>query len=192
MDKKYSRKQFLKLAPLSIQNFLYGEEATESDENNNPIVLRPPGAVQPETLFLKLCSRCLKCADACPHNAIDFPGMSEGILENTPVLHPTEKPCQWCKDFPCIAACPTGALAVKPNMSPSIIGIAKIDRDKCSVSQGMICEICKNACPSSIKAITTGPDRHPVLDEGKCTGCGLCSYYCDMEPVAIEILKAEY
>jgi Pyruvate/2-oxoacid:ferredoxin oxidoreductase delta subunit len=33
--------------------------------------------------------------------------------------------------------------------------------------------------------------HRPVLDEERCTGCGMCIYHCDAEPSAFELVIPE-
>ena len=78
---------------------------------------RPPGAVS-EPLFLALCDRCGECVDACPHAAVLKYPEDAGASAGTPVMRPERRPCHLCDGYPCIAACPTGALR-QPESSTS-------------------------------------------------------------------------
>lgn len=74
-----------------------------------PEVIRPPGAVA-EGRFMELCTRCGACRQACPFFAIR-PVLRPGSFdEGTPQIQPPETWCRMCPDFPCVRACPTGAL----------------------------------------------------------------------------------
>lgn len=66
---------------------------------------RPPGASQ-EKHFQTLCTGCDACMIACPVNVI----MIEDLSRRLPLLYPEKNPCINCPDYPCIRACPTGAL----------------------------------------------------------------------------------
>lgn len=150
---------------------------------------RPPGAIVDDGDFLASCLRCPHCADACPHDAITFLGPAEGRKEGSPVLHPTESPCYWCKDMPCIAACPTPALnfSIKEKLSSlPPIGIASINADACLLAQGILCDTCAVRCPTHIRAIRMN-GKQPVLDASRCIGCGLCAYHCEADPGAITV-----
>ena len=200
MRKKVSRKQFFKIFP---GEFLGGFREEEDDPENaenpdgsgengqahkkEPVYVRPPGAVRPDKLFFKLCERCGKCNEACPVDAIFFHGPREGIAEGVPYLDAEQKPCRWCSDFPCINACPSGALRLGAEGAVAPVAKANIDPERCSVSMGMICELCLTSCPSSIRAIRLDANRAPVLNAELCTGCGQCVYYCDAAEKAISL-----
>ena len=66
---------------------------------------RPPGAV-PEPLFTERCTGCDQCMIACPVNVI----MVENLETRLPLIYPNKSPCIHCSGYPCIAACPSGAL----------------------------------------------------------------------------------
>ncbi len=68
--------------------------------------VRPPGAYPSEKTFLKLCTGCDACMAACPVNAI----LIDDLEKRKPFLDPENKPCIHCPGYPCISACPTGAL----------------------------------------------------------------------------------
>ena len=181
---KISRRQFWRVNPAEgLKTVLTGKGSRPEDAE--PAYLRPPGAAV-ESSFLTLCERCSECADACPHEVITQLGPEAGRAEGTPVLQPETTPCQWCPDFDCIEACPSGALTLGETGVPASIGVAELHLDSCLVSQGVLCDICVYRCPPSIRAISL-KSRFPVIDQDACTGCGLCSYYCAAETTAIRI-----
>lgn len=185
---KITRRQFWRINPAEgLKTVLTGKgsEGQGSDETV-PLYFRPPGAMPDEKSFLATCERCNECADACPYEVIGQLGPGSGPAEGTPVLRPETSPCQWCPDFDCIDACPSGALSLGHGGVPAPIGKAVLNLDNCLVSQGILCEVCADRCPSSLRAIKI-KSRFPVIDEAACTGCGLCSYYCAAETTAITI-----
>jgi Fe-S-cluster-containing dehydrogenase component len=64
--------------------------------------------------------------------------------------------CAQCHDYPCVEACPVGALSVD-----NATGAVLVDRDKCTG-----CGVCIHKCPGNI------PFLHPK--DGKATICDLC------------------
>lgn len=76
---------------------------------------RPPGANVDDKQFLKLCTGCDACMVACPHNVV----MIEDLERRDPVIYPDEGPCLHCADYPCITACPTGALSLQDTHAPA-------------------------------------------------------------------------
>lgn len=150
-------------------------------------LLRPPGA-QSESDFMARCVKCGKCLEACPYRAVHVAPGNAGAAAGTPVIDAREQACRLCEDFPCVAACPTGALRDIDERSDVRMGVAVIDEDACIAFQGMRCEVCYRVCPLIDKAIAIdyrlreGDAIHsvfaPVIDEKQCVGCGLCVERC--------------
>ena len=151
------------------------------------VPLLPPGA-QPEGRFASLCVKCGKCMQACPYQALRPASSWAGALAGAPSIDAREQACRLCADFPCIAACPTGALSEVESKRDVRMGIAVIDEETCLSFEGMRCEVCYRACPLIDEAITIdyrkreGDTLHavfaPIIDEEKCVGCGLCVERC--------------
>jgi len=177
----FNRRQLFRLKVNDLHRELGKVLAPAPNEEEPEEVLfpRPPGAIEDEQEFLKTCERCHACADVCPYEAISAYGPTMGKREGTPFINPAEAPCHWCVDMPCVEACPSGALQepVKP------IARITLDFDRCLVSQNTLCDTCSYRCPTHIHAIKM-INRRPVLDEEKCTGCGMCVYHCEAEPTA--------
>jgi len=160
-------------------------------------LLRPPGS-QGESDFMSRCIKCGKCAEACKYAAIKMASVS-GAATGTPYIDARVEPCHLCEDFPCVAACPTGALRDVEAPETVNMGYAVIDENLCIAFEGMRCEVCYRACPLIDSAITLsfeqreGDSIHakfiPVIHKAKCTGCGLCVQRCvvDTPRVAISI-----
>ncbi len=143
--------------------------------------LRPPGAIE-ESMFLKLCTKCGDCKDACPYDAIVMLGEGKGIRSGTPVIIPTVTPCYYCDDFPCIKACKEGALTEKH----LIMGKAVISESRCYAYKDVFCIDCFNECPKS--AIKLDVEGRPVVIEENCVGCGMCVKVCPTSPKAIRVV----
>lgn len=171
-------------------------------------VLRPPGAVE-ERRFLAACTKCGLCVTACPYKALILARPEDGRPIGTPYFVMRENPCRMCRDIPCAAACPTGALDVKLvsgtdsggmdlNINKARIGLAVIDRETCIAYWGIQCDACYRACPVIDKAITVDPVRNdrtgkhaimgPAVHSEHCTGCGMCERACVTKKAAIFIL----
>ncbi len=71
--------------------------------------LRPPGAV-PEKEFLGLCIKCGQCLQVCPYDAIRLEDIDGRASVGMAYIEPRERGCYLCEAFPCILACPSGAL----------------------------------------------------------------------------------
>jgi ferredoxin-type protein NapG len=72
-------------------------------------LLRPPGAVDEED-YLKLCIKCGQCLQVCPYDSIFLEDIDGGASVGMAYIDPLKRGCYLCEAFPCILACPTGAL----------------------------------------------------------------------------------
>jgi len=75
----------------------------------NTLLLRPPAAVA-EDEFLKLCIKCGQCLQVCPYDSILLDDITGGASYGTAYIDPFKRGCYLCEAFPCVLACPTGAL----------------------------------------------------------------------------------
>jgi ferredoxin-type protein NapG len=71
--------------------------------------LRPPGAV-PEKEFLGLCIKCGQCLQVCPYDSIILEDVDGRASVGMAYIEPRDRGCYLCEAFPCILACPSGAL----------------------------------------------------------------------------------
>jgi len=65
------------------------------------------------------------------------------------------------------------------------MGLAKIDDDKCYVSQGQPCDYCIVRCPLDRDAIGWDELCHPRINNNGCAGCGVCAYLCPANAINI-------
>ncbi len=185
-DPPLDRKSFLTKGLLSlVEPFV--QAIADKTRRLRRSFLRPPGAVA-EPFFLQVCSRCDDCIDSCPHNAIRRAGPKYGRAEGTPVIWPWKTPCHLCEDLPCIVSCQTEAL-LSLNRHDVSMGVASIDRETCYAWQGQPCEYCHDSCPFPGEAIRIEEKRPRVVDS-RCVGCGLCEYYCPVNPAAITVVPS--
>jgi len=151
--------------------------------------LRPPGAVE-EDDFLQKCIRCRKCGEACPYGSIKTAHGEWGLEMGTPFIYPAEVPCYLCADWPCINACPTGALQEVGEKNNVKMGEAVIDETICFAYNGIICRACYERCPIYTVAITLKDELYPVVHKEHCVGCGICEQVCPTDPKAIVVFSA--
>ncbi len=159
--------------------------------------IRPPFAL-PELEFLLACTRCGECISACPHQVV-FPLAARlGVqVAGTPALDLLTRGCHLCADWPCVAACETGALArplagdvgedAGEGAEPVLprLAIAQIDTRACLPWSGPECGACRDACP--VPGAMVWDQERPRIDPGHCTGCSLCREACILEPRAVRI-----
>ncbi len=143
---------------------------------------RPPGSLI-ENEFLKYCTRCYRCIDVCPADALKPASLFDGITNlGTPVLD--WKKCIMCME--CVRICPTEAIKKVPEEEIDI-GNAVIDPDICLAWQKTRrCTNCYKAC--KYNAIKLEDRRFPVVIEENCTGCGACEQRCPTNPKSIVVL----
>lgn len=150
-------------------------------------LLRPPG-IQGERDFMARCVKCGKCIEACPYAALHAADMLKGSAAGTPFIEPRAQACRLCTDFPCVAACPTGALRDVVKREDPNMGYALIDENVCIAHKGYRCEVYFRVCPLIDRAITIDFQSMendaihtkfiPTIDKDVCTGCGLCVERC--------------
>lgn len=176
------------LAGFEILRLLGKDDAT--------VLLRPPGAGS-EQEYLAKCIRCGKCVAACPYKVLKVAGPETGVSAGTPYFVARTGACRLCTDFPCVEACPTGALSNISERSDVAIGTAVINRELCIALKGMRCEVCFRVCPLKDEAISIafspreGDDKHvifePVINTDACVGCGICEERCVISDPALAI-----
>lgn len=160
--------------------------------NKHVPLLRPPGAIDEES-FLSVCTGCNDCINACSYGAIIKAESTDDVSNDTPVINPAENPCRMCEDFSCISACSTGALV--HNRELIKMGSAFIVKNKCYAFNGQVCDYCYDRCPEKGKAVIMDENK-PVIISKKCTGCGICEYYCPAPGKGVTVIpiikKTEY
>ncbi len=182
MDDRISRKDFFREALNFFRDQL--SHASRQSKSGTERFVLPPGVESPE-LYLEKCNQCYDCVGKCPHYALQVCRQTGHFAEGCPVIEPRRQPCYWCSDFPCIAACSTGALQM--SFKERSLGTAVIDPESCLAYQGNCCQACVNNCPLAGTAIQFDRQLRPVVQAAACTGCGICTFYCPTEVPAITI-----
>jgi len=160
-------------------------EVGENGKATEPVLswLRPPGAL-PKKEFLRACTQCTDCQEACPYQSIRRLGPEFGAAAGTPAVIPDESPCYLCADMPCITACEPGALIATPVEAVSM-GTVVLSTEACYVAQGQPCDYCTVRCPLGERAIAVGADGVPQIDPSGCAGCGVCAYLCPADALRV-------
>jgi ferredoxin-type protein NapG len=208
LDEPHDRGDFLKSLGTLMAGFM-AMRVEEAVTGAGPTLQRPPGAL-PEFDFLLACTRCDKCIQACPQDAIIKAGPHAALAANSPHLLPRNMPCFLCTALPCITACPEGAL-VWPKRTvgdkelegpPAVkMGTARIKTRLCLTYEhegaaAQPCTTCVDRCPYPGVAIDMvdgqpGEMKHPEVRADFCTGCGLCVFGCPTPNPAIVVDPGE-
>jgi ferredoxin-type protein NapG len=181
MNERLNRRSFLTLNLEATVSFLGNIIIPQLEQERD--FFRPPGACL-ELEFLTLCSRCGKCADACPESIIKMFGVQHGAkLANTPFINPNESPCTLCGI--CAELCPAGALSQTDLSLPQSIGIAEVVKGNCLAHMDVMCDYCVRSCP--VEGAITIISGKQVVNEQMCTGCGICVSSCISESKGIYV-----
>lgn len=169
-------------------------------------VVRPPGGGDDGALVSR-CVHCYRCVEACPQRVIVPSSVENGILgmrtprlefsNNSPGVLDSLRYCDFCAEanggIPlCARVCPTDALDLPANatFSSTVMGTAEIDGNLCLAYRGAHCTFCHDACVKargegeaaiSYRDFVKDSDEGallPVVDAGKCNGCGACEAIC--------------
>lgn len=161
--------------------------------------LRPPGALR-EPEFVGACLRCGQCVQDCPFDALRLAGLGQPMAAATPYFVARAAPCAMCETLPCVAACPSGALALA-DIGRARMGLARLSApDRCySYTGAAYCDSCLQACPLEGQAIrleygrtARGGSFQPRVDASRCTGCGRCEAACILEGEAAITVAANH
>lgn len=172
MDVSISRRGFVAGGCAFASMFAVGG-AAYALSGDDPKPLRPPGA-QDVAHFTATCLKCNRCESACPQQCLRTGVLEDGILNwRTPIMDFHRGACTFCGA--CEDVCPAGSIAGARNES-QVIGVAKIDQDRCLAFAQSGCRVCVDACPYG--AISLDSSMRPVVDAGACNGCGACEFAC--------------
>ena len=187
-----SRRFFLFVAAGAGIGFLTKRFAAARAEDKP---LRPPGAVV-EKSFAGLCLRCSNCVRACPTKIIHPDTGQAGVAGLLAPMIRYEK--QYCLEDcnACTQVCPSGALQALDLKQKRryVIGEALVDMSLCVLALGkMECDACMRACAFDSVHIHWDEEQYiayPVVDRGKCNGCGACEVACPAYDIkAIRVWK---
>ena len=146
---------------------MYGASSTDTEATRDPKYVK--------VLDQSRCIGCHACTTACKSEnevplsvtrtyvkAVDV-GEFPDARRNFQVTR-----CNQCEDAPCVNACPTKAMFVRPD------GIVDFDKDSC-----IGCKACIAACPEGILIKGRAGTPKVALMGGACTFCGRCAEACE-------------
>jgi MauM/NapG family ferredoxin protein len=206
LDEPQERGDFFKSLGTLFAGFM-ANRIEDAVTGLGPKLLRPPGALD-ELAFLTQCTRCDRCIQACPENALIKASPTAGLAMNTPYLDPRQIPCFLCTSLPCIGACEDEALVWPQRtradgtvlVGPKAVrmGTALVKPTLCVTWETLdrparSCRVCVDRCPYPEEALRLAEPQegeafgHPVVVAEACTGCGLCVFSCPAEPAAMVV-----
>jgi len=140
------------------------------------VPLRPPWSIG-ELDFLEACTRCGECLEHCPEKVL-FPDSDRGY----PHINFTVGECSFCGR--CVDICPTGALTRM--LAPPWTAKARVTAG-CLAARQVVCLTCGELCETEAIRFDTqaGNVARPVIDSGRCTGCGACVAPCPTKSIEV-------
>lgn len=160
-------------------------EDKKAPERSTDIV--PPGALSIAN-FRKHCTGCTLCVSACPNHVLRPSSDLQSFMQ--PEMSYERGYCR-PECTRCSEVCPNGAIVKISTAEKSAIqiGHAVWNKDLCIVNRDKVsCNNCARHCPTgAISMVAQDPNnpmslKIPVVDEGRCIGCGACENLCSARP----------
>ncbi|MCR8696552.1 MULTISPECIES: 4Fe-4S dicluster domain-containing protein [Campylobacter] len=150
--------------------------------------LRPPGSAKN---FESLCIKCGQCVQVCPYHSINLLGFDDGINLATAYIDPSKRGCYLCDFFPCVLACPSGALDHNINSIKDVkMGVAIIkDMQKCYATLDK--SVSKSDVSTLLERKTYNQrenEAKKIIEDNISKTCHLCISSCPVQG-AISLVK---
>lgn len=166
----------MKSQAISRKQFIRGQYPGES-------VIRPPWSAD-ESQFIESCTRCYKCAEACPLNLIV---KATGGFPETTFLR---QGCDYCEA--CVRACPEDSLNINNNIDQIPWSQHAVISEQCFVHRGVICRSCGEVCePRAIEFRPVPGGSEIKINAAACNGCGECVHVCPAQAIEIQKLNPQ-
>jgi len=168
----------------------YGLGKLLPESSGDKLYLRPPGAVDD---FDDLCVKCGQCVQVCPYHSINLLDIEDGYSSGSAHIDAKERGCYLCDLFPCVLACPSGAL----DHATKVVGDVKMGVAVLSDTAACLSVKRENLSETGVKHLLDRKaynDREEALKD-KIKGkigqiCDLCVTLCPVGDSAIAMSEA--
>ena len=168
----------------------YGIGKILPKSSGDKLYLRPPGAVDD---FDDLCVKCGQCVQVCPYHSISLLDIKDGYSNGTAYIDPKKRGCYLCDLFPCVLACPSGAL----DHATKVVDDVKMGVAVLSNANACMCLKREKLSEDSVKDLLVRKvynDREEA-EKDKIKGkigqiCDLCASICPVGDSAIVMSEA--
>jgi len=151
-----------------------------------PVPVLPPGAVDRAEFNLK-CVACGLCVANCRGGCL---AVSTSLRRlGQPEMDFSRGYCLVGCAQQCARVCPAGAIRQLDGVGRRDVhaGHAIWKRELCiRETEGVQCTACSRKCPVGAIHVVEG---FPVVDKGKCIGCGACEHVCPARPMPAIFVK---
>lgn len=168
----------------------YGLGKLLPESSGDKLYLRPPWAVDD---FDDLCVKCGQCVQVCPYHSINLLDIKDGYSSGSAYIDAKERGCYLCDLFPCVLACPSGAL----DHATKVVGDVKMGVAVLSDTATCLSLKRENLSEAGVKDMLERKvynDREEALRD-KVKGkigqiCDLCAALCPVGDSAISVAEA--
>ena len=153
---------------------------------DRPVPVLPPGAAD-RGKFNAMCVACGLCIANCRGGCLTASMSLKRFGQ--PEMDFRRGHCLLGCSYACGNVCPTGAISQLAGIERKDVhmGHAIWKKDLCiRTKDGIECTACSRKCPVGAIHIVEG---FPVVDKGRCIGCGACEHVCPARPMPAIFVK---
>ncbi len=167
--------------------------------DGSPAAARLYPILPPTTLqypdFLKACTGCGKCIEACPEKILKAAHREYEVYDIHDAAGKATASFElgYCRPncHRCAEVCETGAIPLLDLVQKRAVrtGWAQFNSRTCITRTDHVpCDACIRHCPhKAITPVEKNGLKIPHINTRLCTGCGACEFYCPARPKAIYV-----